>query len=83
MQRVEQLPKPSVADHLRQSIFFYFIIVYSLSTWILTGFSGSEDDLYFLTLSSISLVSVMVNTIFLFKARGTNAGAEPTPASPE
>ena len=76
MQRVEQLPKPSVADHLRQSIFFYFIIVYSLSTWIFSGFSGSEDDLYFLTLSSISLVSAAVNQIFLFKRLGRNGGQD-------
>lgn len=67
MQRLEKLHGPTIYDHFRQSIFFYLIIVYSVSAWIFSGFSGSVDDLYFLTLSSFSLISLVVNYIFLFQ----------------
>ena len=74
MQGLEKLRNPTIYDHFRQSIFFYFIIVYSLSTWIFSGFSGSVDDLYFLTLSSFSLISIVVNYLFLFRKLMTNVG---------
>ncbi len=73
LQGLEKLQSPTIYDHFRQSIFFYFIIVYSLSTWSFSGFSGSVDDVYFLTLSGFSLVSIMINYIFLFRRRKANA----------
>ena len=72
MQGLEKLHSPTIYDHFRQSIFFYFIIVYSLSAWIFSGFSGNVDDLYFLTLSGFSLISIMINYIFLFRRRKAN-----------
>lgn len=72
MQRLEKLQGPTVNDHFRQSIFFYFIIVYSSSTWIFSGFRGNEDDLYFLTLSGFSLMSIVINYFFLLRRRGAN-----------
>jgi len=68
MQGLEKLHSPTTYDHFRQSFFFYFIIVFSLSHWIFSGFNGSVDDLYFLTLSTFSLVSIMINYI-LFQRR--------------
>ena len=72
MQVLEKLRSPAIYDHFRQSIFFYFIIVYILLTWISSGFSGSEDDVYFLTFSGISIVSIVINLIFLFRRRKAN-----------
>ena len=71
MQRIEKLRRPTIYDHFRQSIFFYFIIVYSLSTWIFSDFNANVDNLYFLTLSAFSIVSIMINYI-LFQKRKAN-----------
>ncbi len=72
MQGLEKLHRPTVYDYFRQSIFFFFIIVYSLATWILSGFNGTVDDLYFVTLSIYSLISIVVNYIFLFRKLKSN-----------
>ena len=65
----EKLKNPSIYDHVRQSIFFYFIILYVLVTWIFYGFTGSEDDVYFLTGLAISIVAIVINYKFLFRIR--------------
>ena len=72
MQGLENLPGPSTYDHLRQSLFFYLIVIYGLTTWIAQGFSGNEEDGYLLLWISISLIGIMINYIFLFMRRKTN-----------
>ena len=72
MQGPEKLLSPSILDHLRQSLFFYLIIIYSLSTWIFEGFSDSESNGYLLLWSGGSLVAIVVNCIFLFRKHKTN-----------
>jgi len=71
MQRLEKQRSPTIYDHIRQSIVFYFIIVYSLFTWIFADFRGNMHDLYFLTLSAYSMISIMINYI-LFQRRKAN-----------
>lgn len=70
MQLLEKLKKPTIYDYIRQSIFYYFIICYILLNWISSGFTGNEDDVYFLTGLSISIVSIVINV--LFKRKTTN-----------
>lgn len=69
MYAIEKVQIPTIYDHLRQSVFFYIIIIYSLFTWISNGFQGSVSDLYFLILSGFSMISILVNYIFLFRRR--------------
>lgn len=66
MQAIERLQSPSLFDHLRQTIVFYLIIGLISFAWISSGFSGGEDDVYFLTFLGYSLLSIAVNLIFLF-----------------
>lgn len=72
MRAIEKLQSTTAYDHLRQSILFYFIIAYSVGTWVFSGFKGNEDDVYFLTWSGISLVSIVMNYLFLFRKRRVN-----------
>ncbi len=69
MQSIEKLHNPSIYDFIRQSIFFFMIIIYAILTWILGGFSGNEEDGYLLLWSGISLLAIVVNYIFLFSNR--------------
>ena len=64
MRAVERFKSLTIYDHLRQSIFYYFIIVFVFFTWIFNGFNGNEDDVYFLTGLCISIVCIVVNLIF-------------------
>ena len=66
IQKLEKITKPNFYDHLRQSIFFYLLIIYSFSTWALHGFSGSEEDGYLLIWLGISITAILVNYFFLF-----------------
>lgn len=72
MRALEKLQSTTIYDHLRQSIFFYLIIAYSLGTWVFSGFKGGEDDVYFLTFLVISIVSIATNLVFLFRGRKVN-----------
>ena len=66
IQELEKLKSTTIYDHFRQSIFFYLIIAYSLGIWVFSGFKSEEDDVYFLTFLVISIVSIVINLIFLF-----------------
>ena len=66
---LEKWKDPSINDHLRHSIFYYFIIVFCLLNWFLVGFNGNISDVYFLTGVSISLISICVNYWALFYSK--------------
>ena len=66
---LEKWNDPSIKDHLRQSIFYYFIIAFCLLNWFLAGFKGNISDVYFLTVLSISLISICINYWALFYSK--------------
>ncbi len=69
IRRLEKLNNPIVLDHIRQSIFFYLILIYSSAKWISRGFSNSEEDGYLLMWMGISFVGIVINYIFLLSRR--------------
>jgi len=73
MQSIEKLHNPGVYDFIRQSIFFFMIIIYTILTWIFRGFSGNEEDGYLLLWLGISLIASLINYIFLFQKRKANS----------
>lgn len=73
MQRIEKLQNPALYDFIRQSVFFFMIIIYAILTWISRGFYGNEEDGYLLLWLGISLVAIVVNYIFLFSNRSTKS----------
>jgi len=73
MQSIEKLHNPSIYDFIRQSIFFFMIIIYAILTWIFCGFSGNEEDGYLLLWLGISLIASLINYIFLFQKRKANS----------
>jgi hypothetical protein len=73
MLSIEKLHNPSIYDFIRQSIFFFMIIIYAILTWIFCGFSGNEEDGYLLLWLGISLIASLINYIFLFQKRKANS----------
>jgi len=71
MQFLDKLANPGIYDHFRQSIFFYLITACILASWIFNGFTGGEDDVYFVTMVTISVVAITLNCIFLIRKRKT------------
>lgn len=63
--RLEKLHGINFYDHIRQSIFYYIVIIYSLTRWLFYGFFSNEDDLYLLTMSAYSLIAIMINYILI------------------
>lgn len=72
IQSIEKSHSRSIYDYLRQSIFFFIIIIFSTTTWISRGFSGNEEDGYLLLWLGISLIAIVINYIFLFRRRKAN-----------
>jgi len=66
MQALKKLKKPTLIDHVWQSIFYYFIIAFCLINWVFSGFDSGENDVYFVTWLIISIVAIVVNYLFLF-----------------
>ena len=69
MRSIEKLISPTFFDHLRLSIFYYFVICGVLLAWIIIGYSGNEDDVYFITFLGISIIAILSNYAFLFRER--------------
>ena len=69
IQKLEKLINPSTLDHLRQSLFFYLVVIYSLVSWIVKGAGNNEEDGYLLMWIGISIVGIVMNYLFLFKRR--------------
>ena len=69
IQKLEKLINPSTLDHLRQSLFFYLIVIYSLVSWIARGAGNNEEDGYLLMWIGISIVAIVMNYLFLFRRR--------------
>lgn len=67
--RIEKLYKPTIQDHLRQSILYYFIIIPIITYWVGNGFVGDEGDGYLLIWLAISITANIVNYQYLSKAR--------------
>jgi di/tricarboxylate transporter len=72
LQRIEKRDRPTLHDHIRQSIFLYLIIIYCLSNWSVHGFSGSEEDFYFLLWSGSSLVGIVIHYLFLVRLKNSD-----------
>ena len=72
MQRIEKIYKPNIFDFLRQSIFYFILIIYCLISWIKYGFRGNEGDGYLLLWLGISIVAILINYLFLFRNRSAN-----------
>jgi len=72
LQLLEKIPNPTIYDHIRQSLLYYLMIIYTSTIWIAYGFSGNEEDGYFLLWLGISLVAIVINWIFLFRRRKPN-----------
>ena len=69
---IEKDKNRTILDHIRQSFFFYLLILYVLITWIFSGFKGDVDDVYFLTGLMISIISIVLNYNFLFRGNKSN-----------
>lgn len=66
LQRFEKLTTPSIYDHIRQSLFYYLIVILCLSIWVWQGYHSSEEDGYFLVWTGYSLIAIITNYLFLF-----------------
>lgn len=61
LRRVEKVRNYTLIDHFRQSTFYYLISILICVAWLVNGITGSENDVYFVTLLSISVLSIGVN----------------------
>lgn len=66
LQRFEKLTAPSIYDHIRQSLFFYLIVILCVSIWVWQGYHSSEEDGYFLVWSGYSVIAILSNYYYLF-----------------
>ena len=69
MKGLEKLKKPTFLDHARQSIFYYLLLLAIFINWIFVGYSGGENDVYFVCFLMISIVAIGMNYHCLFKFR--------------
>ncbi len=63
--RIEKLTNPGLKDHLRQSAFFYIILISNFTIWTYQGFNNNEERAYLLMWMAISFVGIITNYIYL------------------
>lgn len=65
MQLIEKPKSRRAIDHLRQSIFYYAVVIATLATWATRGYNGGESDGYLLLWLGISFLAVITNYLSL------------------
>ena len=66
---LEKLHKPSISDHVRQSIIFYLIVLLTLLNFFSKGYNGGLHEGMLLISLLISGWAIILNAIFLYRRR--------------